>query len=94
MFERTDQPYFEEYILKNGQPVKLRLYLPIQKRADTANITLETNPALHFVVAAARTEKTASRAVVDYLKSRYPHLVQNASEFYLQRMFSNNKDRY
>ena len=85
MFERTDQPYFEEYIIKNGQPVKLRLFVPIQKRSDTANITLETNPALHFVVAAARTEKAASQAVVDYLKSRYPHLVQNASEFYLQR---------
>ena len=85
MFERSDQPYFEEYIMKNGQPAKLKLYLPIQKRADAANITLETDPVLHFVVASAKTEKAASRAVVDYLSARYPHVVQNASEFYLQQ---------
>ena len=85
MFERTEQPYFEEYILKNGQCAKLRLYLPIQKRADCANITLETNPALHFVVVAAKTEKAASRAVTDYLKARHPQVLQGIKEFYLQQ---------
>jgi len=90
MFERSDQPYFEEYITKNGQCTKLRLFLPIQKRVDTANITLETDTVLHFVVASAKTEKAASRAVVDYLSAKYPHVVQNASEFYLQQ----NSDGY
>jgi hypothetical protein len=85
MFERTDQPYFEEYLLKKGQPAKLRLYLPIQKRADVTNITLETNPALHFIVATAKTEKAASRAVLDFLKARHPHILQSASESYLQQ---------
>ena len=84
MFERTDQPYFEEYCLKKGQPVKLRLFLPIQKRADCTNITLETNPALHFIVAAAKTEKAASRAVMDFLKAQHPHILRSASESYLQ----------
>jgi AraC-like DNA-binding protein len=73
MFERTGQPYFEEYLLRKGQPVKLRLYLPIQKRADATNITLETNPALCFIAATAKTEKAASRAVTDYLKAKCPH---------------------
>ena len=85
MFERTGQPYFEEYIMKNGQCAKLRLYLPIQKRADAANITLETNPALRFAVAAAKTEKAASRAVMEYLKAKCPHVLQSVSEFYLQQ---------
>jgi len=85
MFERTGQPYFEEYLLKNSQPVKLRLYLPIQKRAGIANITLETDPALRFVVAAAKTEKAASRAVTDFLKTQHPHVLQSIDEFYLQQ---------
>jgi hypothetical protein len=85
MFERTDQPYFEEYLLKKGQPVKLRLYLPLQKRADAANVTLETNPALQFVVATAKTEKAAAKAVMDFLKTRHPHIVQSARKIYLQQ---------
>ena len=85
MFERADAAYFEEYLLKKGQCAKLRLYLPIQKRADCANITLETDPALHFIAATAKTEKAAARAVVDFLTARYPHLVRGASEFYLQQ---------
>ena len=85
MFERTGQPYFEEYLLKKGQPAKLRLHLPIQKRADVANITLETNPSLRFLVATAKTEKAASRAVTEYLKTRHPHVLQSIKEFYLQQ---------
>ena len=85
MFERTGQPYFEEYLLKKGQCAKLRLYLPIQKRADCANITLETDPALHFIAATAKTEKAASRAVMDFLKARHPHILRGASESYLQQ---------
>ncbi|MCL2445425.1 MAG: helix-turn-helix domain-containing protein [Oscillospiraceae bacterium] len=80
MFERTEQPYFEEYIMKNGRPVKLRLFLPIQRRADCANITLEQNPALHFVVASAKTEKAAARDVM----ANYPQAAQHAREFYVQ----------
>jgi len=85
MFERTGQPYFEEYILKKGQCAKLRLYLPIQKRADATNITLETNPALHFIVATAKTEKAASRAVMDFLKARHPDILRSARQSYLQQ---------
>ena len=85
MFERTDGDYFEEYISRAGRPVKLRLYLPLQKRADAANLTLETNPALQFIAAAAKTEKAASRAVVEYLTAKHPQLVKGASEFYLQQ---------
>jgi len=85
MFGRSGQPYFEEYLFKNGRPAKLRLFLPLQKRADAANITLETDPALRFVVAAAKTEKAAAGAVMKFLKERHPHIVQGASEFYLQQ---------
>ena len=84
MFERTEEAYFEEYLLKKGQCAKLRLYLPIQKRADAANITLETKPALHFVTAAAKTEKAAARTVMDFLTAEHPQIVRSAGEFYLQ----------
>jgi len=92
MFERTEQPYFEEYIMpsrgkayEKGQCVKLRLYLPLQKRADAVNITLETNPALRFVTATARTEQAAARALMDFLKARHPRIVRGASKFYVQQ---------
>ena len=92
MFERTGQPYFEEYIMpsrgkayEKGRCAKLRLYLPLQKRADAANITLETNPALRFVTATARTEQAAARTVMDFLNARHPHIVRGASKFYFQQ---------
>ena len=85
MFERSDQPYFEEYILKKGRCAKLRLYLPLQKRADAANITLETNPALRFFVATAKTEKAASKTAIEFLTARNPGLVRGAKHFYYQQ---------
>ena len=81
MFERAEQPYFEEYVMKRNECAKLRLYLPIQKRADCANITLEQNPALHFVTATAKTEKAASRAAV----SAFPQAAREAREFYVRQ---------
>jgi len=84
MFRRGEQPYFEEYIFRKGRPVKLRLFLPIQKRGDSTNLTLEQNPALRFVVAEAKTEKAASRTVMEFLKQRHPHVLQRANGFYYQ----------
>jgi len=86
MFRYTDEPYYEEYILNNGKPVKLKLYLPIQKRDEETKITLRKNPELHFVTARARgynAEKIASQTVVDYLMRYYPYIVKASKELYL-----------
>ena len=87
MFEYTDEPYYEEYLLKNGKLSKLRLYLPIRKRATENKITLIPGPGLRFAAARAKgygAERIASRAVVNYL-ARHPHITGAAREFYLRK---------
>ena len=88
MFEYADQPYYEEYILKNGKPVKLKLYLPIRKRGEDTKITLTGNPGLRFITAQATgqdAEKIASRTVVDYVTKRYPHIVKSSKDLYVRK---------
>ncbi|MDR1328360.1 MAG: AraC family transcriptional regulator [Oscillospiraceae bacterium] len=88
MFERSDSPYFEEYVLKNGAVAKLKLYLPIQKRLDAPRFRIVENPGLRFAVAdasGAGAEKRASQAVMDFLTERYPRAAQSAREFYVRR---------
>ena len=88
MFQYTDAPYFEEYLLHNGKPVKLKLYLPIHKRDEDTKITLAGNPELRFVTAKARgrnAEKIASQTVVDYFTRHYPYLMKSSTAFYLQK---------
>jgi AraC-like DNA-binding protein len=94
MFERDKSPvlsitpYFEEYVLKNGAVVKLKLYLPIQKRLDAPRFRIIENPELCFAVASAsglNAEKRAAQAVMDFLTERYPHAAQSAREFYVSR---------
>jgi AraC-like DNA-binding protein len=86
MFEYTDEPYYEEYILKKGKPVKLKLYLPIQKRNEETRIVLMGNPGLRFIVSKAKgynAEKIASQTIIDYLTAYYPHIVRTSKEFYM-----------
>jgi len=88
MFEYTGEPYYEEYLVKNGKLTKLKLYLPIQKRADDVKITLITNPCLCFVVVEANgynAELNASTAVIDYMKQHYLHIIKSFKEFYVQK---------
>jgi len=88
MFEYTSEPYYEEYILKNGKPVKLKLYLPIRKRNEDTKISLIKNPGLRFIVSKAKgrgTEKNASRTVIDWLTSRYPYILRASKEFYARK---------
>jgi hypothetical protein len=88
MFEYTNEPYYEEYIIKNGKPVKLKLYLPIKKRSVETKITLINNPGLHFIVAKAKgfnAEKIASQMVIDYLTAHYPYIVKSTKELYLHK---------
>jgi AraC-like DNA-binding protein len=88
MFEYTNEPYYEEYILKNGKPVKLKLYLPIKKRSEETKITLISNPRLCFIVSKAKgcnAEKIASQIVIEYLMSHYPYVVKTSRELYLYK---------
>ena len=88
MFTYADKPYYEEYIIKNGKPVKLKLYLPIRKRSEEMKIILIGNPGLRFITAKAKgynAEKIASQTVVDYIKKHYPHVVNSSKDLYLHK---------
>lgn len=92
MFEYTDEPYYEEYILKNGKPVKLKLYLPIRKRKEDTKICLMINPRLRFIVSEVKgrnAEKIASQAVIDFLLKHYPYIIRASKEFYLRKEINN-----
>ncbi len=88
MFEYTNEPYYEEYLLRNGKPTKLKLYLPIQKRNENTNIALVRNPKLHFIISTSKgynAEKIASKKVIDYLTKHYPHIMKMSKEFFLRK---------
>jgi predicted transcriptional regulator YdeE len=88
MFEYTDEPYYEEYILKNGKPKKLKLYLPIRKREEDTKISLINNPGLQFITAKAKgynAEEIASQTVIDYLTAYYPYIINTSKEIYLRK---------
>jgi len=88
MFEYTNEPYYEEYIIKNTKPTKLKLYLPIQKRNEEARITLTENPELCFITAKAKgyqAERVASQLVIDYVTQHYPHIINASKELFLQK---------
>ncbi len=88
MFAYTDEPYYEEYMLRNGAPVKLKLYLPIRKRREETKISVTNNPQLRFLAAKAEgshAETAASRLVAEYVTAYYPHLVKSFKELLLQK---------
>jgi len=88
MFEYTDEPYYEEYIVRNAKPVKVKLYLPIRKRSEETKITLISNPGLCFVTAKAKgynAEKIASQTVVDYITNYYSHIVPTSKDLYVRK---------
>lgn len=88
MFEYTEEPYYEEYILRNAKPVRLKLYFPIQKRNEDTKIALIRNPGLRFITAKAKgynAEKTASQTVVDYIKECHPYIVNSSKDLYLHK---------
>jgi AraC-like DNA-binding protein len=88
MFEYTGEPYYEEYIMKNNKPVKLKLYLPIRERIEDIKIKLVRKPGLRFIAAKANghsAEEIASQRVMGYLTMHYPHIINFSKEIYLRK---------
>jgi len=88
MFEYTGEPYYEEYLVRGGKAVKLKLYLPIKRRACDVKITLINNPCFHFVVAKANgynAEQMATETVINYFEAKQPHKIKAHKKFYVQK---------
>jgi len=87
MFEKTEEAYFEEFLLKSGKPDRLRLYLPVRKRKTARHISVSDIPEMFFIVAKERgadAERRASERVTAFLRERYPLLLRNARRFYVR----------
>lgn len=86
MFEYGDEPYYEEYLVKNRKIKKLRLYLPVRKKSDYTRITFEKPGSMKFIVSEVcgiDAERISSERVIGYLKDRYPYMIKNSKQFYV-----------
>lgn len=85
MFEASED-YFEEYLLQNGRPRRLKLYLPVKKKKCAEHIAVATLPAKAFLIAretGPQAEQRASGRVMDFLQEHHPFLIQSARRFYV-----------
>ena len=88
MFEQAERPYFEEYMIKKGQVAKLKLYLPIKKKEAYCEIKVKSCAKMSFLVSkkfGADAEEVASRTVINFLRSYYPHILKRAKEFFVSK---------
>lgn len=88
MFEQTNRPYFEEYIIKKGQAKKLKLYLPIKRKDSYCEIKVKSSCKMAFLVSEAsgkNAEEAASRTVLHFLESYYPYILKNVREFFVSK---------
>jgi AraC-like DNA-binding protein/predicted transcriptional regulator YdeE len=86
MFEQTNDPYFEEYIVKNGKIKRLVLFLPVKRRGDYYKIHIENCLEALFLVSrktGSNAEDDASRAVIDYLISAHPYISLKNADYYV-----------
>lgn len=86
MFEQSEDGYFEEYLFRNCNPHKLKLYLPVKKRKTAQHITISQLPKMAFIIArekGSNAERKASEKVMEFLQERYPLLIRNAKHFYV-----------
>lgn len=88
MFEYTNEPYYEEYIINKGKPAKLKLYLPIRERGEDTKISLVNNPGLCFIttkVKGCNAEEAASQKMIDYLTKNHYKNISAYKELYIQK---------
>ncbi|MCL2433545.1 MAG: GyrI-like domain-containing protein, partial [Clostridia bacterium] len=86
MFEEAAGDYFEEYLIQNGQPRRLKLYLPVQKRRAGQHIMIATESEMHFITAQEQgpgAERWASKRLMAFLQERHPLMIRNARRFYV-----------
>ena len=86
MFEESGDRYFEEYILQNGRPRKLKLYLPVIKRKAERHITITSEPEKTFIIVREKgydAERKASEKVMAFLQRYHPLLIRYAHRFFV-----------
>ncbi|QUI21887.1 AraC family transcriptional regulator [Vallitalea pronyensis] len=93
MFQQAHENFFEEYIIKHGKPIKLKLYLPVKKKSNPYEITIKHAHQMTFLTAQQEgiyAEKKASKQIAHYFGIYYPDILETAQNF----IVSKHKDRY
>lgn len=88
MFEQSNIPYFEEYVVRNNCIKKLILYLHIQKKEDYNSISIKSCDKKRFLVSAKSgvgAEKLSAKEVLDYVKREHPMLLRTGNEYYIEK---------
>ena len=88
MFEHNNEPFCEEYIIKNNKPVKLKLYLPVQKRNGEPKINIINNLNMRFVVSKVlgyNSEQKSSKTIINYFSENYPYMLKISKEIFIQK---------
>lgn len=88
MFVHSGEPYFEEYLFKHGRVSKLKLYLPLKKRQETVQFSVEYQPARRFVLSEAcgsLAEEKASKRVMEYMAQHHPALLRTSRGYYIHK---------
>ena len=91
MFERSEEAYFEEYMLRSGKIGRLQLYLPVKRRQGIMRIRLVHQEESHYLVCREcghNAENDAAQAVTQYLRAHHPTLIQNARSFFVSRDYT------
>ena len=86
MFEEAGGGYFEEFLMKNGKPHRLKLYVPVRKRKTAQHISMAQRNETAFLVARKsgnNAEQMAAEAVINYLKKNNPQVIKTAERFYV-----------
>lgn len=76
MFAMSDAPYFEEYLRRDGNVNRLKLYLPIKKSCSLFNIFIENLEEKRYLSAVSygyRADELASDKLTNFIR-RHPSL--------------------
>jgi AraC-like DNA-binding protein/DNA gyrase inhibitor GyrI len=90
MYIYDNKPYFEEYLISEGLPKRLRLYLPIIPGDKFPDIHIVEKKEMQFIVAEGRgkeAEKRASRIIKSYLARINPDFIKSISDFFIQEAY-------
>ncbi|MGG6312298.1 helix-turn-helix domain-containing protein [Paenibacillus macerans] len=88
MFQQTELPYFEEYLHKEKNVRKVKLYLPVEKRSGLTKIAVERLENCAFLVASQsgqRAEESAAEMLIGYLQKHNPRRLCGAGTFFVSK---------
>lgn len=89
MYQYGEDGYFEEYLLRDGKPCRLRLYLSVMPEEDYPRIRLVVLEQRTVLVAEKRggnAEQKAAWAILEHVAEYAPGGLKDIDEFYVRQL--------